>query len=203
MVAQDDLGFVILIMWQGLSLLIWQKVTFSYITGRYHARVSWGKSLRQVYRVPLYKVVVVVIVAAAAVVVVVDVIVASRMVGETRNIFSSYGLPIWTVLMYDLKIPVCTVFYELQLPGTNRAPCTVGSTSDCRSRGRKFESQIGYIAFMELDHEIISMIILLMIQEAQLLDTGERMCTGMRISSAQKKWKYFNWRARHDLNGAD
>ena len=32
--------------------------------------------------------------------------------------------------------------------------------SDCRSRGLKFESQLGNITFVEIDHEIISMVIL-------------------------------------------
>ena len=53
------------------------------------------------------------------------------------------------------------------------------SVSDCRSRGHKLESQIGHIILMEIDHEIISMIILpiLLIQEGQLSVTGASMCT--------------------------
>ena len=45
--------------------------------------------------------------------------------------------------------------------------CAVGSTSDCRSRVRKFESQLSYIIFEEIDHEIISAVIfpILLIQE--------------------------------------
>ena len=35
----------------------------------------------------------------------------------------------------------------------------VGSASDCRSRGCEFEPQPGHITFMEIDHEIISMVI--------------------------------------------
>ena len=37
---------------------------------------------------------------------------------------------------------------------------TVGSMSDCRSRGPEFEPQSGYITFVEIDHEIISVAIL-------------------------------------------
>ena len=53
----------------------------------------------------------------------------------------------------------------------------VRSGSDCRSRGDKFESQLGDITSMEMDHEIISKVILplLLIQEGQL--SGERKCT--------------------------
>ena len=59
----------------------------------------------------------------------------------------------------------------------------VGSMSDCRSRDRKFESQLGHITSMETDHEIISMFIrpLPLIQEGQLSDTGEGMYT--RVST--------------------
>ena len=37
---------------------------------------------------------------------------------------------------------------------------TVGSASDCRSRGRKFESKLGHITSVEIDYEIIFMVIL-------------------------------------------
>ena len=55
---------------------------------------------------------------------------------------------------------------------------TVGSMSDCSSRGRKFDSQLNYI-FMETDHKIISAVIfsLLLTKEGQLSVTGESMCT--------------------------
>ena len=47
------------------------------------------------------------------------------------------------------------------------------SASDCRLKGQKFESQLGLITFMEIDHEIISTIVFLpLIQEGQLLVTG-------------------------------
>ena len=47
---------------------------------------------------------------------------------------------------------------------------TVGSSSDCRSRGGLFESQLGHITFMVTDQEIISAIVLHppLIQEGQL-----------------------------------
>ena len=47
--------------------------------------------------------------------------------------------------------------------------------SDCRCRGRKFKSQLGYVTFVVIDHEIISMAIipLPLIQERQLSVTGE------------------------------
>ena len=35
----------------------------------------------------------------------------------------------------------------------------IGSTSDLRSRGGQFESQLGHMTFMEIDHEIISAVI--------------------------------------------
>ena len=51
---------------------------------------------------------------------------------------------------------------------------TVGSTSDCRSRGYKFEFQLHHITSVEIDHKITSMAILslLLIQKVQLLVTG-------------------------------
>ena len=44
-----------------------------------------------------------------------------------------------------------------------------------RSRGCKFESQLGHIAFMKIDHEIIFMVILslLLILEGKLSVTDE------------------------------
>ena len=52
----------------------------------------------------------------------------------------------------------------------------VESMSDCRSRGHKFESQLGHITFMAIDHEIISVVILhlQLIQKGQLSVTGEK-----------------------------
>ena len=46
--------------------------------------------------------------------------------------------------------------------------------SDCRARGHKFGSQPGHITFVEIDHKIISMVILpiLLIQKGQLSVTG-------------------------------
>ena len=54
--------------------------------------------------------------------------------------------------------------------------CAIGSTSDCRSRCRKFKSQLSDITSIEIDHEIISIIILplsLIRQAGQLSITGE------------------------------
>ena len=47
------------------------------------------------------------------------------------------------------------------------------------SSGHKFKSQHGNITLMEIDHEIISAVILLLqlIQEGQLSVTGESLCT--------------------------
>ena len=60
--------------------------------------------------------------------------------------------------------------------------CAVGSTSDCRSSGHKLESHLGHIhvTFLEIDHEIISMVIhlLKLIEEGQLSVNGKRICTG-------------------------
>ena len=57
--------------------------------------------------------------------------------------------------------------------------CAAGSASDCRSSGRKFESQLGYITFMEVDYGIISMVILplLLSQKGQLSVTCKSLCT--------------------------
>ena len=70
----------------------------------------------------------------------------------------------------------------------------VGRESDCRSRGRKFESQLGHITFVEIDHGIISMVILpiLLIQEGHLsisCVTTLKKCwvTAQRIKCAQEK----------------
>ena len=51
--------------------------------------------------------------------------------------------------------------------------------SDCRSRGRKFESQLGHITFVAIDHKMISAAILpdLLSQKWQLSVTGESTCT--------------------------
>ena len=57
---------------------------------------------------------------------------------------------------------------------------SVGTTSDCRFNCSKFKSQLGHIAFMAIDYEIIFMVIpsLWLIQEGQLLMvTGRDMCT--------------------------
>ena len=54
-----------------------------------------------------------------------------------------------------------------------------GSAFDCRSRDHKFESQLRHITFLEIDHEIISIVILPLplIQEELLSVVSERMCT--------------------------
>ena len=55
---------------------------------------------------------------------------------------------------------------------------TVGSSSDCISKDRKFESKLDYITFVEIDHDIISTVILPLplFQDGQLSVTSER-CT--------------------------
>ena len=52
---------------------------------------------------------------------------------------------------------------------------SVGGMFDWRSRGHKFESQLCYITFVAIDHEIISTVILPLplIQEGQLSVTGK------------------------------
>ena len=52
-------------------------------------------------------------------------------------------------------------------------------TADAEVITHKFESQLGHITLVEIDHEIISMTILplLLIQEGQLSVTGASMCT--------------------------
>ena len=55
----------------------------------------------------------------------------------------------------------------------------IDMASDYRSRGRKFESRLDHITVVEIDHEIISTVILSLplIQEGQLSVIGESMCT--------------------------
>ena len=62
---------------------------------------------------------------------------------------------------------------------------TISSKSDCRSRSRKFESPLGNVTFMEIDHEIISKVILTLslIQEGLLSITGEDMCTSTGLTA--------------------
>ena len=52
----------------------------------------------------------------------------------------------------------------------------VDSASGCRSRGRKFESQLIHITFMEYDNEIISKILILSLPLFQKV-TSESKCT--------------------------
>ena len=57
---------------------------------------------------------------------------------------------------------------------------SVGCTSDWRPGGRRFHPRRGrQHSFLEIDHEIFSMVILSLplIQEGQLSVSGERMCT--------------------------
>ena len=57
---------------------------------------------------------------------------------------------------------------------------SVGCAPDWRPRGRRFDPRQGrQHSFMEIDHEILSTVILslLLIQEGQLSVSGERMCT--------------------------
>ena len=63
-------------------------------------------------------------------------------------------------------------------PVTSWSP--VGCASDWRPGGRGFDPRRGrQHSFMEIDHEIFSMVILSLplIQEGQLSVSGERMCT--------------------------
>ena len=55
----------------------------------------------------------------------------------------------------------------------------IGSMSNCRFRGGKFESQVDDITLLETDYEIISAVILpfLLFQEGQLSVTGKSMWT--------------------------
>ena len=73
-----------------------------------------------------------------------------------------------------------------------------------------YKSQFGHITYVEIDHKIISMVILLLllIQEGQLSITVESMCTKCwlttkRTKPAQEKCEQINWSAQHDLNSVD
>ena len=61
----------------------------------------------------------------------------------------------------------------------------VGSPSDCRFKDYKFESQLSEITFMDIDHEMISRVILplLLIQDVQLSFTGESMSTNYWLAA--------------------
>ena len=58
---------------------------------------------------------------------------------------------------------------------------TVGSATDCRSRGCKLESLLGHISYVEVDHEIVSTVVLpfILIQEGHLSVSGKSMCTSI------------------------
>ena len=66
---------------------------------------------------------------------------------------------------------------------TEQVPTSVAqldALSDWRPGGRRFNPrQVRQHSFVEIDHEIFSMVILsfLLIQEGQLSVSGERMCT--------------------------
>ena len=53
----------------------------------------------------------------------------------------------------------------------------VGSVSDCKARGPKFESQLGHVTFVDIDHAVVPTINPPhpLIQEGQL--SSETMCT--------------------------
>ena len=73
----------------------------------------------------------------------------------------------------------CALTERLKLDIYAGLHSAVGGVSDCRTSS-KFESQLGHISFMEIDHEIISSHSppsLLLIQERQLSGTGESLCT--------------------------
>ena len=61
---------------------------------------------------------------------------------------------------------------------TNKVCSAVDSTSDCRCRDREFEPKLSHITFVEVDHEIISVVIipLQLIQERQLSVNDKNMC---------------------------
>ena len=74
--------------------------------------------------------------------------------------------------MSDLEVKVMDL--EAGLGGA------VGCASDWRLGGHGFDPHRGQQhCFMEIDHEMLSTVILslLLIQEGQLLVSGERMCT--------------------------
>ena len=58
--------------------------------------------------------------------------------------------------------------------------------ADSRFKGRKFESQLSHITFMETDHEIISVVIL----PLQLIQEGQLSVTSKSMSQAQVLVKY-------------
>ena len=57
----------------------------------------------------------------------------------------------------------------------------VGSESECRSRVRKFESQLGHITFLEINH-VVSTVILHLQLIKKMSVTGENMCTRVLIN---------------------
>ena len=61
----------------------------------------------------------------------------------------------------------------------------MGSMSDCRARSSEIQPQLCHVTFMEINREIISTVILLLllILEGQLSVTDESMCmsTGQRL----------------------
>ena len=75
------------------------------------------------------------------------------------------------------------VVYSLDFTGYRLSGFLVQSIAHLmrRSRGSKFEFQISHIAFMEIDHEIISKVNLPLplIQEGQFSVTDKRICTSM------------------------
>ena len=69
------------------------------------------------------------------------------------------------------------LFYETALFNRLIPVYAVGCMSHCISRGCKFESQLGHITFVEIDHVLISVVILPLplILEWHLSVTGESM----------------------------
>ena len=55
----------------------------------------------------------------------------------------------------------------------------VEGMSGCGSRDRKFKPQLSHVQFLEIDHEIITVVMLplLVIQEGKLSVTGKNTCT--------------------------
>ena len=100
----------------------------------------------------------------------------------------SYGLSWWNLQStsgiwcnIECSHPYLTsVYYYYWLARLHNAVCSV---SDCRSRCCKFDSQLDNVTSVEIDHVIISKVILPL--------------------SAQKKCEWVNWPAWHDPNSVD
>ena len=80
----------------------------------------------------------------------------------------------WIIISYSQFGEGLLLFTDAGLGGS------VGCTTDWRPGGHGFKPRRGrQHSFVEIDHEIFSMVILSLplIQEGQLSDSSERMCT--------------------------